>query len=64
MPKLFEKVATTIVSTIISNIQLDEAILICAFRAEREEQGVLARQLKRLASKRRIENGTIRFTSE
>ena len=48
MKKLKNKLVNLITGTIISNIKLDEAILLCALKAEQEERNNLAAQLKRL----------------
>ena len=43
--KLLNTVSRAIVNTIVSNIKLNDAILICALRAEQEEKAVLAKTL-------------------
>ena len=48
--KLADNLAKTIVNKIVSKIKLDEAILLCALRAERENRKSLATQLRDLTT--------------
>lgn len=47
MRKLLDRIATSIATTIISNLELDSAVMICALKAEQEDRKILARTLKR-----------------
>lgn len=53
--KIMQSIADKIVSTIVSNIKLDEALLLCAMKAEQENRKTLAAKLKNLKEN---ENGS------
>lgn len=51
MSVFVDRVGEVIAGKVISKVALDEAILICAAKAEKENKTVLAKQLKQLIPK-------------
>jgi phosphotransferase system HPr-like phosphotransfer protein len=52
--KIVNTIASSFVKLIILNIKLDESILLCALRAEKENQEALSESLKRLIPKKEV----------